>query len=130
MVNRGEAYAALYSPFTLTLDGITVISVLLHSTQLCTIQSTDEVTLFVMVKACLQLNIFLLFRLLEKYTVHIYEQALKCIQSSPNTSIVKSGPGFYQSDRPLESMAVLMSPIIIQPNIFLPSPLVRSSRIN
>ena len=42
MVNRGEAYAALYSPFTLTLDGITVISVLSHSTQLCTIRSTDQ----------------------------------------------------------------------------------------
>ena len=31
MANRGEAYAALYSSFTLTLDDITVISVLLHS---------------------------------------------------------------------------------------------------
>ena len=37
MVNRGEAYAALYSPFTLTLDGIVIITVLSCSTQLSTI---------------------------------------------------------------------------------------------
>ena len=42
IVHRGEAYAALYPPFTLTLDGITVTSVLSHSTQLSTIQSMAD----------------------------------------------------------------------------------------